>query len=256
MSFSHSNAPTAKTAVDQRPTVGDKWIPPAPMPARPPPLPPSVASNYQSTKPTIINYQTSNTPLSHSSFRGDVSIQPNTGHTNSADGDSFVESVWKMRVANMIACALALLLEIPNFLGHVFALQPAKAVLGVYLSFFAGLLCCFEFHNPWVDKIIDEQCGILRHPIGRSFILLLMSGLAMGQATIVDFILGLVFLANAIFTVVAFIRYPEYRRQTEEQPDLFQAAKTRARQYAWANPEKVTNLFGGGEGEGLMRTVV
>ena len=78
----------------------------------------------------------------------------------------------------------------------------------------------------------------------------------MGQATIVDFILGLVFLANAIFTVVAFIRYPEYRRQTEEQPDLFQAAKTRARQYAWANPEKVTNLFGGGEGEGLMRTVV
>jgi hypothetical protein len=246
--------------------LNERWSPPAPMPAAPPPPPPSSGmqfESYQSTTrigPTIINYETTNVyepkRPSSSSLRGDVLIRPNTGQTNSADGDSFAESVWKMRVANLAACFLAILLEIPNFLGHVFSLQPARAILGIYLSFFAGLLCCFEFHNPWTDKIIQDQFGVLNHPIGRSFILLLMGGLAIGQATLFDFLLGLVFGVNAILTTYAFIRYPEYRRQTEEQSDIFQVAKSRAAQYAWANPAALSGLVGGeGEREGLMRGV-
>jgi hypothetical protein len=164
-----------------------------------------------------------------------------------------------MRVANMVACFLAILLEIPNVLGRVFALQPARAILGIYLSFFAGLVCCFEFHNPWTDSIIQDQFGLLNHPIGRSFILLLMGGLAIGQATVLDFLMGLVFVSNAILTTYAFLRYPEYRRQTDEQSDIFQVAKSRATQYAWANPAVLSGLVGGGGGggerEGLMRGV-
>lgn len=257
--------------VERIPSDG-QLIPLVPMPsAAPPPPPPSPPprdpyESYQFTTrsgsgPTIINYQTTNVyepKRSFLGFRGDSLIQPNTGQTNSADGDSFIESVWKMRVANLIACTLALLFEIPNFLGHVFSLQPARAVLGIYLSFFAGLLCCFEFHNPRIDKIIQDQCGILNHPVGRSCLLLLMGGLAIGQTTILDILLGIVFVANAIVTVVAFIRYPEYRRKTEGQADIFQVASSQARQYAWANPGKLQSLVGGGggeEGDALMKTL-
>jgi COPI associated protein len=259
MSFS----PTKDSRLIERIPSDGQMIPLAPMPSGAPPLPPgNHYESYQSTArsgngPTIINYQISNVyepKRSFLGFRGDSLIQPNTGQTNSADGDSFIESVWKMRVANLIACTLAIIFEIPNFLGHVFSLQPARAVLGIYLSFFAGLLCCFEFHNPRIDKIIQDQCGILNHPVGRSCLLLLMGGLAIGQTTILDILLGLVFVANAIVTIIAFIRYPEYRRQTEEQTDIFQVASSRARQYAWANPEKLQSLVGG-EGEALMKAL-
>mmetsp|Transcript_13170 Transcript_13170/g.15076 ORF Transcript_13170/g.15076 Transcript_13170/m.15076 type:complete len:251 (+) Transcript_13170:63-815(+) len=158
-------------------------------------------------------------------FSGTMLLQPNIGESNAAIGeDSLRESLRKIRLINLSACALVIILEIPNFLGNVFFLKPARAILGIYLTLFAILLCGYE-----LDMLFSEQIelyfGILYHPIGRSAIIFLMGGLAIGQGGILDFLLGFVFIGSAVYTVVTYIWYPEYRRRTEERPELFDEIK-------------------------------
>jgi hypothetical protein len=230
--------------------------PQAPPPAVPPPPPPAYG-----TVPTIHHYedyvepspatrqgkrgitistgslQDPITPL-HSG-RGDASLRPNIGETNAALGEeSLRESLHKLRLLNIIACSLALLLEIPNLLGNVFTLQPARAVLGIYLSFFALLLCGYELDMVLTEKI-ELYFGLLYHPVGRSFVLMLMGGLAIGQNGILDLLLGLVFIWSSLYTLTTFCWYPEYRRRTEQRRDLYEEANEAVAVQTWAHPDKV-----------------
>mmetsp|Transcript_22283 Transcript_22283/g.33693 ORF Transcript_22283/g.33693 Transcript_22283/m.33693 type:complete len:240 (+) Transcript_22283:104-823(+) len=149
-------------------------------------------------------------------------ILPNIGELNAAVGeDSLRETLQKMRLLNLVACTMALLLEIPDFLGHVFRLHPARAILGLYLSFFAIILFGYEL-NMFLAEQIERYFGILYHPIGRSFLLLMMGGLSVGQGGILNYLLGAIFVFSAVYTTLTFIWYPEYRRRTAERPDLYE----------------------------------
>jgi hypothetical protein len=176
-----------------------------------------------------------------SSTRGDASLRPNIGASNARIGEeSLAESLWKGRVVNIVACAVALLLELPNLLGHVFRLHPARAVLGMYLSFFALLLGGYEVDIMGRDAI-KHYFGMVHHPVGRSFLLFLMGGLAIGQGGILDLLLGVVFCWSSFYTMLTYCWYPQYRQQTSledgegARQSLYQQAMGHN---SWANPEQ------------------
>ena len=261
-------------SIDQNGNDDKRFLPQAPPPAAPPPsLPASCESSRASSpqanadgyhtfgSPTIVNYYETS-PASRQgkrvlpvnnlsettptiqlfSTRGDANIRPNIGESNAAIGqDSLRESLWKGRIVNLVAAVLALLFEIPNFLGHVFLLHPARAVLGIYLTMFALLLLCFEAGLG--RDFIRQQFGLLHHPIGRAFILLQMGGLAMGQGGILDVLLGSVFLMSSIYTMVTYCWYPEYRRRTAEEGEERDSLLGQARSHIWANPAEAASLL-------------
>lgn len=241
----------------EAPTNLDDFRPMAPPPAAPPPPPPP---SYGST-PTTPFSPNANVYDSHieespatrqakrglppdegpiSSFRGDTSLRPNIGSSNAAIGEeSLRESMWKMRLVNLTACVLALLSEIPNFMGKVFTINLPGAVLGGYLTFFALLLLGYEL-DMWGADRIKEYFGLLHHPIGRAFVLLLMGGLSVGQGGIINFVLGAVFLWSSGYTFTTFVWFPEYRRKfynSEERESLVNEA---LKNNTWATPENIT----------------
>lgn len=251
-----------------------RFMPQAPPPAAPPPPPPeppttTTRNDYSAIKnplsPNVINYDdyvepspasrrakriptqaigSATLPQEDPSIRlfastlGDTNIRPNTGESNAAVGEeSLQESLWKGRVVNIAACTVALLLEIPNLLGHVFRIHPARAVLGLYLSFFSLLLLGYEI-DMFGRNQIRQYFGLLHHPVGRSFVVFLMGGLAIGQGGIFDLLVGIVFVWSALYNLVTYIWYPQYRQRTsleEERQSLFEQAK---QNHAWADPEQ------------------
>lgn len=177
-------------------------------------------------------------------FRGDATLRPNIGESNAAIGEaSLRESLWKGQVINVVACTFAILLQFLDFIGNVLFLHPAKTVLGLYLALFSILLLCFE--TGLGRDFVRRQLGLVHHPIGRSFLLLLMGGLAIGQGGILDILLGVVFLGSSIYTIVTFCWYPAYRRRIAQDggEEERRSILATARDHFWANPVEATSLL-------------
>jgi hypothetical protein len=175
------------------------------------------------------------------SYRGDAKSRPNIGESNADIGEaSLRESLCRGRFVNMVAAAVAILFEIPNLFAHTFLLHPARAVLGMYLTMFALLLLCFEAGLG--RDFIRQQFGLLYHPIGRSFILLQMGGLAIGQGGILDGLLGCAFLASSLYTIVTFCWYPEYRRRAAQESEETEPLLGQARSHKWINPASLPDV--------------
>lgn len=222
------------------------YIPVAPPPAcDPPPTPPSPGLNsYQKDS-------SSSSWLKSGLLRGDASLRPNTGESNWADGAALNEVVWRIRIINLVVCTLAILFQVPALLGQVL-FSPAKAVLGCYLVFFCGVLCCFELHTPVVDTMIRDNFGMLHHPLSRVVFLVVLASVCWSQGGL-ESILAVVIVGNALYIVFVFARYPEYRRiHNDEQADLVSIVRKRATRYAWANPDTVASVVGG-ERQGLVK---
>ena len=115
---------------------------------------------------------------------------------------------------------------------------PARTVLGVYLSIFSIVLLTYESGFEQGRDFLRHQFGFIHHPLGRSFLLLQMSGLAIGQGGILEILLGLVFLGSSIHTSVTFCWYPEYRRRIGQEggDEERNSILVVARDHFWANP--------------------
>mmetsp|Transcript_1628 Transcript_1628/g.2188 ORF Transcript_1628/g.2188 Transcript_1628/m.2188 type:complete len:272 (+) Transcript_1628:237-1052(+) len=256
--FKGKNVDERVPIISETPT-SPSLVPSAPPPAGAPPLAPPTPQGSEKSGGPLSQFQKSyqqqyrvtsanNVSRAGSGLGGNPHINPNTGGTNSAEGSgtALAEVMFTMRLINLLACTGAITVEILFLLGRLI-FHPARAVLSAYLCFFASLLCCFELHTPWITQIIEEQFGMLQHPISRSFFLFLMVGLCWGQGTgILELALGCVFLFNGFYTIYTFIRYPEYRRMHDEMPqrDLMAMAREKATEYAWANPEQANKVVG------------
>jgi hypothetical protein len=239
------------------------YEPLAPPPAAPPPSPPpqaalkqplpasfgnesSSSSSRRAQVPRVTNYDSyQDSSKAAAAYGGDATIRPNVGEANSADGDALPELLWKLRVVNLAACSLSILLEIPAFLGHFLLFKWDRAVLGFYLMAFCLVLILYEIHTPAIASPLQDCFGLIYHPLGRAFYLLLMGGLCFGQSWIFLMVVGVVFWISAGGTLFAYIKFPQYRRQfQDEHPrDLWMVARSR---YSWAQPER----------EGLLHSIV
>lgn len=190
------------------------------------------------------SYQDSSTSAA-AAYGGDASLRPNVGAANSADGDALPELLWKIRVLNLAACSLSVLLEIPAFLGQFLFFQWDRAILGGYLMVFCLILILYEVHTPAIATPLQDHLGLIYHPLGRAFYLVLVGGLCVGQSWIFFVVVGAVFWSSAAGTLYAYMKFPQYRRQfNDEHPrDLWMAARSR---YSWAQPEQ----------EGLLHSIV
>jgi hypothetical protein len=259
----------------------EEIYPKAPPPMDAPPPPPSPQRSYYDTStPVIIHYSDicpspatrqgkrtvdlgvmltggnssltpeSNVPTtsSYTWFRGDASIRPNVGESNAAIGEaSLREALWRGRILNIITCSLALILQIPQFLGNLLWVRPARTILGLYLAVFCSILLVFEtgcYGKIWIKTYL----GVFHHPLGRSWILFLMGGLAIGQGGFLDptVWLGIIFVISSIYTLVTYIWYPEYRRRIAEQEgqeNRDPIVETNVHDRFWAQPREATALL-------------
>lgn len=148
-----------------------------------------------------------------SMLRGNPNLNPNTGQTNDRFGGfgSLREMASRLRWITIGTNALAILWEALAFPTRVLfhaADHPAKVVLGAYLGIFASLLLGVEINIPLRDNF-----GFLYHPLGRGFLLFLMSGMAFGiLADWWEILLSLAFFLCGFGYVYLYGKYPEYRR--------------------------------------------
>ena len=161
--------------------------------------------------------------------RGDASLRPNIGETNSYDyalcGISLRELLDQIRLANIVACSFSLLTVLLSWLLHLLTFQWSKLVLECYLAFLASLLLMKELLSIWkieaVDHFLRDQFGILYRPLGRSMVLFLLSTLCFGTAgsNILLYMNGLVYLVSGTVLLIAYFMYQDLRRDEEEEND-------------------------------------
>jgi hypothetical protein len=177
---------------------------------------------------------------------GNARLRPNTGQTNDEFGGigSLKEVVTRLRWMTIGATIAAIVWEGFAFPGRLLInawLQPARVVLAAYLGFFCLFLLGVELNAPLRDNF-----GILYQPLGRSFLLFLMSTLCFGVLeTWWEFLLGTSFLACGAGYVYAYVKYPEYRRWQDhndinnDNSQVWQSvgrAMRRRRTNPWAHP--------------------
>lgn len=197
--------------------------------------------------------------INSSTYRGDTNVRPNTGQTNDEYGGigSLREITSRLRWLT-IACTLTALIwegfAFPaRLLVHTWD-HAAKVVLGGYLAFFSLLLLGVELNAPLRDSF-----GVLYHPLGRSFLLILMSSMCYGiHIDWWELLLCIAFFGCSCGYIYAYIKYPEYRRwQDYHDNHVWADMRTAVRQQAfgenavqWADPAQRTvaaHVLGGGQ---------
>jgi len=120
---------------------------------------------------------------------------------------------FKLRVTSLLTCTAGLVLIVPTILSQATSLRPARFILCIYLTFFSGLVCCFEIHNSYIDHLIEDSFGLLYNPVGRVCLLFMMGGMAVGQGGLTT-ILGGFFYFLSLWTLVMYAIFPDYRQWT------------------------------------------
>lgn len=161
--------------------------------------------------------------------RGDATLTPNTGETNSYDtaifGLALHELLENVRLANMIAALVAVGLLITSWFLRMLQGQVAKVVLSSYLAFLSVVLMLVEVVGMWhfvaADQFIKRNFGIVRHPLGKTIYIYLLSTICFGINCIPEFVLGSLYFICASLLLYVWCSYPEFRRQfaTEDEDD-------------------------------------
>lgn len=172
---------------------------------------------------------------------GDIHLRPNTGQTNDDSGGigSLTEVAQKLRILTIVASTVATLWECFALPARILLWEyPAKTVLGAYLALFCLLLLGVELKAPLRDSF-----GILYHPLGRSLLLFLMSGMCFGiLLTWWEIILGIAFVLLGGGYLYAYHNYPEYRRwqsyndSTRSTTISWRDLRRATRSVSWADP--------------------
>lgn len=182
-------------------------------------------------RPQSNGYFDDNVPIQQHNnygFRGDVSIRPNTGETNSYEyalfGLALHELLRDLRTSNMILCSLTIVVVIVGFVGQVLFIRLVTATLSAFLGLASFLLLVVEFLYvqpvlPQVNEFIQDNFGLLYHPVGKSVYIALLLGplcFGAGAANPLLILLGLGSLVSGTTLWSAWMLYPEFRRPYED----------------------------------------
>lgn len=213
--------------------------PVVPAPAAAPPPPPPSLSNKKSQgraiTPVITSYD-------------DINPSPNNGQINSPysydfggrNNDPLPILVGRMRVVNIVLAICSFLFEVPFIILKLFT--PAKLILAVYLGFMALMLLGFELHTPKVREFLMDNCGFLYSPIGRSFFIVLMGFVSIAEKSVLQTILGIIYICNGFFTLGMNCYFEDFKK-IHESPEQREDVLEYVKEYGVANEwTSISNL--------------
>jgi hypothetical protein len=167
------------------------------------------------------------------SFRGDASLRPNVGRTNSYEyalfGWTLEELVGNLRIANLAATFCTLLWVLFSWVGKLLFLQLHQLVLLGYLAILTASLFLVEVmgyyrqqlssrgdlgstHTSVMEERLRDQLGLLFHPAGKAAYLFFLAILCWAMDGLMLGLIGGVYACSALGYVYAFNTYPEFRR--------------------------------------------
>lgn len=191
----------------------------------------SINSNHsRAAAPPVIRHYPDATledPRSFFVVRGDASLRPNTGETNSYDtamfGLALHELLEHIRIANIVSSLASISLLLVSWVWKLLTGQVSRLVLSCYLAFLASLLLLVELIGIWhvasVDDFLKQNFGLLRHPVGRVIYIVLLSTLCFSIGGWFYWVVGGLYLATAAVLLYAWSIYPELRRPFEGEDD-------------------------------------
>jgi hypothetical protein len=165
------------------------------------------------------------------SFRGDASLRPNVGRTNSYEyalfGWTLEELVSNLRIANLGATFCTLVWVLVSWLPKLLFLQLYQLILLGYLAILTTSLFLVEVmgyyrqqlsdnhgstHTSVMEERLRDQLGLLFHPAGKAAYLFFLAILCWAMDGLTLGLIGAVYACSALGYVYAFNMYPEFRR--------------------------------------------
>ncbi|GKY92159.1 hypothetical protein MPSEU_000187200 [Mayamaea pseudoterrestris] len=178
--------------------------------------------SHSINRPHIRNYQEQLPNYDVRSFfaQGDASLRPNTGLTNSYDdalfGMALHELLEHLRMANILCALASIVLLLISWLARlVIVTHFGQLILSIYLAVLSLMLLLTECMNLYnvqsMDVWLKENFGMLRHPLGKTAYIFLLSSLCFGIGAIAEGVVGLVYLASATLLFYTWTTNPEFR---------------------------------------------
>jgi len=203
----------------------------------------STTSSRATARPIIRHYydeadNNSTDPRSFFVVRGDASLRPNTGETNSYDtaifGLALHELLEKLRLANMVAAVASIASLLVNWFLQLITAQFSQLVLSCYLAFLAGVLLLVEatslYHMAAVDQFLKDNFGLLRRPVGKAIYIYVLATICGGIGGITGYILAALYFASASLLLYAWYFYEEMRRPFEQEDEQAESGDSTGRQ--------------------------
>jgi len=212
-------------------------------------LEPDSYDSYQNAPPVVHQLDDVLPPVRHAWY-GDASLTPNTGRTNSYDyalfGLALNELLDRLRLSIVICSILQFLVTFFTWWQHLF--QPFQLILSLVVGAMVLVLLVVEVSSVFRGEggessaILSnssnnsgdnsneakmkrcwqatEKLGllVLYHPIGKTLYLMVCGALCWIVGGIADWILALLFWANAAVLLYCWVTYPEFR-QTFQSPE-------------------------------------
>lgn len=227
---------------------------------------------------------------------GNARLRPNVGLTNSYEYSicgAIHESIQQLRMIVVVVSLATIFLLLWTWLWHLVTLQWTRLILSVYLAFLAFLLGLSDalllssplrtsvdangddensfasnvtngttwstFRASETRQTLEENFGILFHPVGRPALLFFMATLCWSVNGIFETILGFIYFLVAVALIVL-SQEPEFRRgyypsnflEDESQPRtpiMDRRGQHSFSRHAWTSVEKTSRS---GEKQSLL----
>lgn len=135
------------------------------------------------------------------------------GGATSADDKELPSIVLFMRLANMGAAAILIIVSIFNMVG----LPPISTfILAIYATCGGLLVCCLETQLKFLRVVIALNFGFLFSPFLRFLFYFILASVALAYDDLSGKIACIVIVATAVFNTYVLIRYPAYRAVREK----------------------------------------
>lgn len=175
-------------------------------------------------------------------FRGDVSVRPNTGETNSYDyaifGLALHELLENLRLANILSATASILVLLTTWLFQAITLQWTSLILQGYLAVLSLFLllaeCMTLFKVPQIDSFVRKNLGILYQPFGKASYIFFLATLCWGIGGLMEIVIGWAYFISAGILLYAIIIYPELRSSEDELTDREKATIVPPHAQSWS----------------------
>ena len=210
---------------------------------------PRTSSNPLANPPTIHSYHSSPGAAGNSNYYS----SSNNNNGNQYRGPTIApiglpESVFRLRAINMGLAATAFVFGLLSIGTCLLTLHLKKLLLSAYLTFFAGVLTCYETHSKLLSGMMKDNFGFLYDCKLRTVYIFMMSTVCF-QVGGIGYLLGLGMFVDGFFHLLIIRRYGdmdvEQQQRSVESEDLAAVLASKVTSFGYPQPEWTTLHSGG-----------